>query len=215
MQPPIYQSSVYQALFYQPTTPVIYQPQSQNYLSLLVTSEDAPSNNLKTNQKSLTNNIPPVIIIENESLIDIFSFEIEELSETPLFSRAAFKKKLITAMYTDTKIDGHLIKLILDSKSAGSIITRQFMDQLNRQVDRAASTKIITTNGAIKTPISEIDDLSIKVNGIIVLIKNTQKLQISQNSQHTHVPAMCGHFKPINPPSAPFIKFEKEEKKPT
>ncbi|KAG9284517.1 hypothetical protein G9A89_014121 [Geosiphon pyriformis] len=37
------------------------------------------------------------------------------------------------AMYTDVKVDGQFIKLILDSKSAGSIITKQLMDQLGRQ----------------------------------------------------------------------------------
>ncbi|KAG9299714.1 hypothetical protein G9A89_013074 [Geosiphon pyriformis] len=59
------------------------------------------------------------------------------------------------AIYTDAKIDGHSIKLILDSGSAGSIITRQLMDQL--------------------------DNLSIEVNGIIVSIK---ELQLSQNEAY-------------------------------
>ncbi|KAG9290365.1 hypothetical protein G9A89_007096 [Geosiphon pyriformis] len=83
-----------------------------------------------------------------------------------------------------------------------------------------------------KTPIGEIDDFSIEVNGIIVPIKvlvmeatqyqalvgndwlsktnttldwNTQKLQLSQN-------ATCGHFKTPNTP-VPLIEFKKEEKK--
>ncbi|KAG9294489.1 hypothetical protein G9A89_009336 [Geosiphon pyriformis] len=63
-------------------------------------------------------------------------------------------------------------------------------------------------------------------NSIIVPIKilvieatqyqalNTQELQISQNSQHICVPAMCGHFKPITMTSAPLIEFEKKERKP-
>ncbi|KAG9287164.1 hypothetical protein G9A89_003012 [Geosiphon pyriformis] len=109
------------------------------------------------------------------------------------------------------------------------------MDQLDHQVDCAASTKIIIANGAIKILIGEIDDLLIKINGIIVLIKvlvmeaiqyqalignnwlfktnvildwNIQKLQLSQN-------VMCGHFKPIITPSAPLIEFNNEEKKLT
>ncbi|KAG9305549.1 hypothetical protein G9A89_003612 [Geosiphon pyriformis] len=47
-----------------------------------------------------------------------------------IISGAALKKKPITAMYTNAKVDGHIIKLILDSGSADSIITRQLMDQL-------------------------------------------------------------------------------------
>ncbi|KAG9301280.1 hypothetical protein G9A89_012663 [Geosiphon pyriformis] len=63
-----------------------------------------------------------------------------------LFSGAALDTKLITAMYTDTKVDGH-------------------------QVDRAVSAHIITADRATKTPIGKIDNLPIEVNNIIVSIK--------------------------------------------
>ncbi|KAG9295315.1 hypothetical protein G9A89_021246 [Geosiphon pyriformis] len=53
----------------------------------------------------------------------IFPFELKKLLTMPLFSGAALEEKPITAMYTNVKIDGHPIKLILDSGSAGSIIT--------------------------------------------------------------------------------------------
>ncbi|KAG9287506.1 hypothetical protein G9A89_023878 [Geosiphon pyriformis] len=112
-------------------TPVKFK--NWNYLSLLVTLEDASSNKTEPNQnKPLTSNIPPAIM-ENKSLTAIFSFEIKEPLEVLLFSGAAFEEKPITAIYTNTKIDGHSIKLILDSELAGSIITRQLIDQLNHQ----------------------------------------------------------------------------------
>ncbi|KAG9303718.1 hypothetical protein G9A89_018615 [Geosiphon pyriformis] len=120
---------------------------------------------------ALTNNIPPATITNNKILAAIFPFKLEETTTVPLFSRATLEEKPITVMYTDTKIDGHLIKLILDSESAGSIITRQLMDQLGRRVDRAASARIITANGATKTLIGEIDNFSIEVSGIIIPIK--------------------------------------------
>ncbi|KAG9287843.1 hypothetical protein G9A89_017438 [Geosiphon pyriformis] len=122
-------------------------------------------------QQPPINNIPSATITENESLDAIFLFELEESSDTPLFSGAALEEKLIMAMYTNAKIDGHFIKLIFDSGSAGSIITQQLMDQLGCQVDHAASTRIITTDGATKIPIGKIDDFLIEVNGIIVPIK--------------------------------------------
>ncbi|KAG9301030.1 hypothetical protein G9A89_015766 [Geosiphon pyriformis] len=231
MQLPIYQLPVYQTPLYQPAAPVIYQPQSQssetgytqnpssqNYLSLLVTSENVSSNNLETNQKSLISNILPATVIENESLAAIFPFKIEELSVTSLFSRAALEEKPITTMYTNAKVDDHTIKLILDSC----------------RVDCAASARIITADGVTKTPISKIDNFFFKVNSIITPIKvlvmktmqyqalvgndwlvKTNKLQLSQNSQHTRVPITCEHFKLITMSSAPLIKFEKEKEKPT
>ncbi|KAG9306911.1 hypothetical protein G9A89_000779 [Geosiphon pyriformis] len=147
-------------------------PSSQNYLSLLVTPEDVTSNNTKPNHKqTLTSNILPVTIINDKSLTAIFSFELEELTFTFLFNRVMLKEKPIIIIYTDAKIDGHPIKLILNSKSADSIITQQFMDQLGYQVDHAASARIITADRATKTPIGKINDLPIEINGIIVFIK--------------------------------------------
>ncbi|KAG9307305.1 hypothetical protein G9A89_017133 [Geosiphon pyriformis] len=99
-------------------------PNSQHYLSLLVTPEDATSSNQGIEQQQpSTNNIPPVTITENESLDAIFPFELKELSDMPLLNGATLEEKLITAMYTDAKVDDHSIKLIFDSGSAGSIIT--------------------------------------------------------------------------------------------
>ncbi|KAG9306533.1 hypothetical protein G9A89_004730 [Geosiphon pyriformis] len=208
-------------------------PNSQNYLSLLVISKDTTTNNSGSNQQqALTNNIPPATVINNELLVAIFLFDLEETIEISLFSGAALEEKPITTIYTDAKIDGYAIKLILDSGSAGSIITRQFMNQLGHRVDQAASARIITADGAIKTPIGEIDNLPIKINSITVPIKyqahvgnnwlsktNTvldwtmQELQLSQNGQHIRTPATCNHFKPSN--DQLLIEFKKETRKLT
>ncbi|KAG9298293.1 hypothetical protein G9A89_002781 [Geosiphon pyriformis] len=156
----------------QQSTGYTQNPNFQNYLSLLVTPKDAQPNNLETNQHStLTSNILPATITKNKSLNAIFLFELEEPLTMLLFNGATLEEKPITAMYTNVKVDGHFIKLILNSGSAGSIITKQLMDQLGRQVDHAASARIITANGATKTPIGEINDFPFKVNGIITPIK--------------------------------------------
>ncbi|KAG9306242.1 hypothetical protein G9A89_016146 [Geosiphon pyriformis] len=105
----------------------------QNYLSLLVTSEDAQTNKPETNPiQKLTSNILPAIVTENETLAAIFPFEFEKTTPVPLFSRATFEEKPITAMYTNAKVDGHSIKLILNSGLAGSIIMQQLINQLGR-----------------------------------------------------------------------------------
>ncbi|KAG9290876.1 hypothetical protein G9A89_011026 [Geosiphon pyriformis] len=143
-----------------------------NYLSLLVTPKDTPPNNSETNQKQLlTNNIPPATITNDKLLAAIFPFKLEENTPVPLFSRAIFNTKSITTMYTDAKVNEHSIKLILNSGLAGSIITKQLMDQLGHRVDHTASARIITTNRTTKTPIGEINNFPIEVNGIIIPIK--------------------------------------------
>ncbi|KAG9288495.1 hypothetical protein G9A89_015701 [Geosiphon pyriformis] len=104
-------------------------PNFQNYLSLLITPEDALTNNPAFTQKQpLTSNILPATITEDESLAAIFPFEFEETTAMLLFSGAALEAKPITA-------------------------------------------KIITADGATKTPISEIDDFLFEVNGIVTSIK--------------------------------------------
>ncbi|KAG9302377.1 hypothetical protein G9A89_011427 [Geosiphon pyriformis] len=125
----------------------------------------------ESNQHVPTNTILLAIISSNEFLAAIFPFELEENTLILLFSGAALEEKPITAMYTDARVDGHPIKLILDSRSASSIITRQLMDQLGCRVDRAASTRIIIANEVTKTPIGEIDEFPFEVNGIVTPIK--------------------------------------------
>ncbi|KAG9293897.1 hypothetical protein G9A89_019235 [Geosiphon pyriformis] len=85
-------------------------------------------------------------ITKNKLLNAIFPFELKKLSIIPLFSGATLEEKLIITMYTDAKVNGHFIKQILDSGSAGNIITKQLMNQLGYQVDHTASARIITTN---------------------------------------------------------------------
>ncbi|KAG9303492.1 hypothetical protein G9A89_018388 [Geosiphon pyriformis] len=161
-------------------------PNSQYYLSLLITPEDAASSNQGIEQQQLpTNNIPSAIITKNKSLDAIFPFELKEPLDMSLF-------KTNHCHISDAKIDDHSIKLILNSGC---------------QVDCTVSTRIITTDGATKIPIGEIDNFSIEVNGIIVSIKVL-------NGQHTQVPAMCGYFKATNT-TAPLIDFEEEKPKPT
>ncbi|KAG9284152.1 hypothetical protein G9A89_022926 [Geosiphon pyriformis] len=177
---------------------------------LLVNPEDATSYNMESNQHIPPNTIPLATISSDKSLAAIFPFELEENTLIPLFSRATLEEKPITAMYTDARVDGHSIKLILDSGSAGSIITRQLIDQLGCRVDRAASTRIITADGATKTPIGKIDDFLIEINSIIVLIK----VIVMDATQYQALIAICGHFKATNN-MVPLIDFDKKKLKPT
>ncbi|KAG9296227.1 hypothetical protein G9A89_014819 [Geosiphon pyriformis] len=192
----------------------------QHYLSLLITPENAIFYNSEANQQpALTSNIPPATITNDKTLAAIFPFELEETTTVSLFSRAALEEKPITIMYTNAKVDGHPIKLILNSKSAGSIITRQLMDQLGRRVDQVISARIITTNGATKTLIGKIDDFPIEVNGIIIPIKvlvmeATQYQVLVSNNWLTKTNAILNWTTQDHIP-VPLINLEKEKPKPT
>ncbi|KAG9295012.1 hypothetical protein G9A89_017806 [Geosiphon pyriformis] len=79
--------------------------------------------------KQTKSNILPATIIEDTILAAIFPFDINNLNTHNLFSRAAINQdKPITTLYTDARVRGIDIKLILDSGSASSIITKQLMD---------------------------------------------------------------------------------------
>ncbi|KAG9299288.1 hypothetical protein G9A89_013936 [Geosiphon pyriformis] len=122
--------------------------------------------------KQTKSNILPTTITEDTTLATIFPFDIDNLNTHSLFSRAAINQdKPIMALYTNARVGRIDIKLILNSGSAGSIITKQLMDQLGRRVDCAATTQIITADGNTKTPIGEIDNFPFKINGIQIPTK--------------------------------------------
>ncbi|KAG9288338.1 hypothetical protein G9A89_021369 [Geosiphon pyriformis] len=152
--------------------------------------KDAQTNKPELNQQQPpTNNIPPATVTNDELLAVIFPFELKESSCTPLFSGAALEEKPITAMYTDAKVDEHTIKFILDSGSAGSIITQQLMDQLGHQIDDfpieingiIVPIKVLVMNATQYQALVGNDWLS-KTNAM--LNWTTQELIFSQNGQH-------------------------------
>ncbi|KAG9298362.1 hypothetical protein G9A89_003179 [Geosiphon pyriformis] len=137
--------------------------------------------------KQTKSNISLATITEDTTLAAIFSFNIDNLNTHSLFSGAAINQdKPIMALYTDARVGGIDIKLILDSGSAGSIITKQLIDQLGHQVDRAATVRIITADRNTKTPIGEIDNFPFKINGIqistkVLVMKATQYQALVEN----------------------------------
>ncbi|KAG9297170.1 hypothetical protein G9A89_019451 [Geosiphon pyriformis] len=114
-----------------------------NYLTILKEQDfhhTAPSEGRATAQQQNPSytpiTIPPARITENANLSDIFPFKFETNESSFLLSNAATnKQKAITAMYTEAEVKEKTICLILDSGSAGSIITYQLMQQLKKNVD--------------------------------------------------------------------------------
>ncbi|KAG9298896.1 hypothetical protein G9A89_015918 [Geosiphon pyriformis] len=125
---------------------------------------------LRSNPSNHT--IPPAQIAQNANLSDIFSFEFEA-NESPflLSNTAVNEQKAITAMYTEATVKEKPICLILDSGSAGSIITYQLIQQLKQNVDRPAQTVIVTADGMKKTSVGEIDDFPFSIDRITIPVK--------------------------------------------
>ncbi|KAG9299094.1 hypothetical protein G9A89_020407 [Geosiphon pyriformis] len=94
-------------------------------------------------------------------------------NESPslLSNVAVNKQKAITVMYTKAEVEGKPIHLILDSGSAGSIITYQLIQQLQQTVDKPAQTVIIMADGIKKTPVREIDNFPFTIDGITIPVK--------------------------------------------
>ncbi|KAG9286227.1 hypothetical protein G9A89_014213 [Geosiphon pyriformis] len=114
----------------------------------------------------------PAQIAQNANLSDIFPFEFEANESPFLLSNAAVnKQKAITAMYTEAIVKGKPICLILDSRSAGNIITYQLMQQLKQNIDRPAQTVIVTADDMKKTPVREIDDFPFSIDRITIPVK--------------------------------------------
>ncbi|KAG9287977.1 hypothetical protein G9A89_017572 [Geosiphon pyriformis] len=145
-------------------------PKEQNFYHTALLEDRATAQQQNPSHNHTT--IPPARIAENANLSNIFSFKFKA-NESPflLNSAMANEQKAITAIYTEAEAEGKPIHLILDSRSAESIIIYQLIQQLKRNVDQPAQTVIITANGMKKTPVGEIDNFSFTFDGIIIPVK--------------------------------------------
>ncbi|KAG9295101.1 hypothetical protein G9A89_006082 [Geosiphon pyriformis] len=214
-------------------------PEEQDFCHTALSESRAAAQQQNSFYTSTT--IPLARIAENANLSDIFPFEFEANESPFLLSNAtANKQKAITAMYTEAKVKGKPIRLILNSGFAKSIITYQLMQQLKRNIDQPAQTIIVTADGMKKTPVGEIDNFPFTIDGITIPVKvlvmdapqyqalvrnnwlqkananlnwKTQELTIFYQEQHAWVPATCGIFNKCSKKALAF-EFEPEEEKP-
>ncbi|KAG9288717.1 hypothetical protein G9A89_004336 [Geosiphon pyriformis] len=168
-------------------------------------------------------------LTENQNFYSSTPLKEKDVEKTPnllsLFSRAIINQnKPITALYTNARVGNIDIKLILDSGSAGSIITKQFMNQLGHQtsiekIDNfpfeingiQISTKVLIIETTQYQVLIE-NDWLVKANAI--LNWNIQELQITFNRQYAQVLATCRHFK-TQGSEQPLIEFKDTLSLPT
>ncbi|KAG9303291.1 hypothetical protein G9A89_013617 [Geosiphon pyriformis] len=145
-------------------------PEEQNFCHTALSEDKAAAQQQNSSYTPTT--IPSARIAENANLSDIFPFEFEANESSFLLSNAAAnEQKDITAMYTEAEVEEKPIHLILDNRSARSIITYQLMQQLKRNVDRPAQTIIVTADNMKKTPVGEIDNFPFTIDGITISVK--------------------------------------------
>ncbi|KAG9292627.1 hypothetical protein G9A89_006999 [Geosiphon pyriformis] len=141
-------------------------------------------NRTKNSFNKLSQTIPPAVATEDSSLTAIFPFKLEK--NKAMFNEVALDKKhSITAMYTKATVNNTPIKLILNSRSAGSIITLQLVNQLGFKVDCATTSQIIIANESTKLSYGKIDSFSFKIN------------------------TTCGHFQKPSTNQRPIFGFKK------
>ncbi|KAG9299805.1 hypothetical protein G9A89_013165 [Geosiphon pyriformis] len=151
-----------------------YQNYQQTYLNipenLIIGNNNGRNINRTKNSSKLSQTISPAVATKDSSLAAIFLFELEE--NKAMFSRAALNEKCpITPMYMEAIVNNTPIKLILDSRFAGSIIMLQLVNQLGFKINCATTSQIITANGSTKLPYGEIDSFPFKINGILIPTK--------------------------------------------
>ncbi|KAG9307521.1 hypothetical protein G9A89_003844 [Geosiphon pyriformis] len=201
-----------------------YQNYQQTYLNILenLIIRNNNSRNINRTENSsnkLSQTILPAVVTKDSSLAAIFLFELEK--NEAMFSGAALDEKHpITAMYMKATINNTPIKLILDSRSTGSIIMLQLVNQLGFKVDRIITSQIITADGSTKLPHGKIDSFFFEINGIIISTKvlvinatqyqalTTQELLINYNGHQARILATCGHFQKPSTNQRPIFKFE-------
>ncbi|KAG9289783.1 hypothetical protein G9A89_015363 [Geosiphon pyriformis] len=194
-----------------------YQNYQQIYLNipenLIIRNNNSRNiNRTKNFSNKLSQTIPPAVATKDSSLTAIFSFELEE--NKAMFSGAALDKKCpITAMYTKATVNNTPIKLILDSKSAGSIVMLKLVNQLGFKVDRAAMSQIITADGSTKLPHGEIDSFPFEINGIVIPTK-VLVMDATQYQALAKIPATCGHFQKPSANQKPTFEFEENSALP-
>ena len=64
----------------------------------------------------------------------------------------------------------HPIYLILDSGSSGSIISKSFLEKLNRPIEAPSHINMIDINGGCTRPLGKVTNIPIQLDGVIVPI---------------------------------------------
>ena len=75
---------------------------------------------------------------------------------------------VVDALFGNANIEGHDINILIDTGSVGSIVTKRFLQAINKDIDGPTTTKIIDVMGRQSAPLGMVKQLKININGIII-----------------------------------------------
>ena len=71
-------------------------------------------------------------------------------------------------MYCLAEVDGRIVQVILDSGSAGSVISQIFLQKLKGQISRKTNVNMVGINGEKSKALGEVKQLPIRIQGQIL-----------------------------------------------
>ena len=75
-----------------------------------------------------------------------------------------------TALYCDAYVKGVKIPLIVDTGSAGSVVSLKFLQEIDMEIDKPSNIYMININGEKRKPLGMVSNLPIEINGNIIPI---------------------------------------------
>ena len=93
-----------------------------------------------------------------------------EGERTVSFLNPSTSRKAIDAVYCHAYVKEHPIYLILDSGSSGSIISKSFLEKLNRPIEAPSHINMIDINRGHIRPFRKVTNIPIQLDGVIVPI---------------------------------------------
>ena len=89
-----------------------------------------------------------------------------EGEHTSYYSNPSITSEAVEAIYCYAAVDGKPIYLILDSGSAGSVMSKSFLQQLGRKIESASTITMINIQGGRSRPLGRVSNIPIQINGI-------------------------------------------------
>ena len=90
-------------------------------------------------------------------------------------------QKAVDAVYCDAYIDNNPIYLIVDTGSTSSIISKSFLDSIERTIDEPSSINMVDINGGKKRSLGKVKNLSINIKRVTIPID----VDVSKSKNYT------------------------------
>jgi ADP-ribose pyrophosphatase YjhB (NUDIX family) len=77
-------------------------------------------------------------------------------------------EKAEEALYGEAKVYGHQVNILIDSGAVGCIISKRYLDQVQKDIDAPTNIKIIDVMGNKSSPLGMVQQVPVQIRDIIV-----------------------------------------------